>query len=202
MVSCHDEALSRRALRSLLPRAHRARRAVCVLRCSALLAAQHRVRGSITAATTSFQTVLHTSTCTDVESSIDVARITMVRCLPHGRFCQLRLPASHTALHACRHRYTPGQCAATCLTSQPQQACQRCDTKRNNVPSAASGITLAARRHTLAAIATRRHTRCHRHRRHTWPPRAHTTFSAATRSLPSLSSRGPTCAQVVLVTDG
>ena len=106
--------LSRRALRSLLPWAHRARRAVCVLRCSALLAAQHRVRGSITAATTSFQTVLHTSTCTDIESAIAVARITMIRCLPHGRFCQLRVPASRTTLHARRHpcythsrHYTP-----------------------------------------------------------------------------------------------
>merc|ERR1711998_808734 len=83
------------------------------------------------AATTSVEA----STCTDVESSIDLARITMIRCLPHGRFCQL--PASRTTRHAHRHCYSPGRCAATCLTSQPHQA-RLCDTKRNNIPSAAS----------------------------------------------------------------
>ena len=59
----------------------------------------------------------------------------MIRCLPHGRFCQL--PASRTTRHAHRHCCSPGRCAATCLTSQPHQA-RLCDTKRNNIPSAAS----------------------------------------------------------------
>merc|ERR1711998_232089 len=114
------------------------------------------------AATTSVEA----STCTDVESSIDLARITMIRCLPHGRFCQL--PASRTTRHAHRHCCSPGRCAATCLTSQPHQA-RLCDTKRNNIPSAAS-----ASRSPHAATHGRLGTRS--------LPSLH----AATRSLPSL----------------
>ena len=87
--------------------------------------------------------------------------------------CQLRWPASRNTLHAHRHRYTPGRCAATCLTSQPQQARQ-------------------AQQHSIRRLwhNTRRtppHHRCHRHTPpHTLPPRGHTTLSAATRSLQSL----------------
>ena len=164
----HAVALSRRAQRSLLPWAHRARRAVCVLGRSALLSAQHRACGSITAATTSFQAVLHTSTCT--ESAIAVARITMIRCLPHGRFCQLRVPASRTTLHARRHpcythsrHYTPPRlrpsphAAALSLplphgTASPlTHAATRCHRH------AATLVVIATRGRSLAAIATRRH---------------------------------------------
>ena len=87
----------------------------------------------------------------------------MIRCLPHGRFCQL--PASRTTRHAHRHCCSPGRCAATCLTSQPHQA-RLCDTKRNNIPSAAS-----ASRSPRAATHGRL---------------GPTTVGAATRSLPSL----------------
>ena len=101
--------------------------------------------------------------------------------------CQLRWPASRNTLHAHRHRYTPGRCAATCLTSQPQQArlaqqpsihrlwhntCRtpphpRCHRHKpphtlpycHTPPHMTASISHHAQfRHTLAAIATRRYT--------------------------------------------
>ena len=103
-----------------------------------------------------------------------------------------QVPASSASLplallHAHRHRYTPGRCAATCLTSQPQQArlaqqpsihrlwhntCRtpphpRCHRHKpphtlpycHTPPHMTASISHHAQcRHTLAAIATRRYT--------------------------------------------
>lgn len=159
-------------LRSLLPRAHRARRAVCVLGCLDLLAAQHRVCGSITAATTSLQAVLHTSTCTDMESCVDVAQCSGA--------CHTAASASSACLPLALH-YTPppsmllsqpslhaATLAATCL---PHAAtCCHCHTaphSRSLTPLRAATATppssrssplkravIATRDRSLAAIAT------------------------------------------------
>ena len=166
-----------------------------MLGCLDLLAAQHRVCGSITAATTSLQAVLHTSTCTDMESCVDVAQCSGA--------CHTAASASSACLPLALH-YTPppsmllsqpslhaATLAATCL---PHAAtCCHCHTaphSRSLTPLRAATATppssrssplkravIATRDRSLAAIAT-------------WPlPAPHYML---------LSSRGSSRAQVVV----